>query len=47
VNEWFVVTVHLDNKETCSANDVTVCATLTEATDLVVADTTRLTLDYK
>ncbi len=47
VSEWFVVTAELTNNESLPVSDVVVSATLAEASDPIIADTTRLVLDYK
>ena len=47
VGEWFHIKVHLRNSETTDVSDVAVHALLEEADDLIIADTTRLTLDYR
>ena len=47
VNEWFVVTVQLTNAEELPIRDIVVSASLTEASDPIISDTTRLVLDFK
>ena len=47
IGEWFHIRVSLINKEDCDVTDVTLVASLEEANDPIIADTTRLTLDYK
>ena len=41
VGEWFQIKVKLQNNETAQAENVTLTATLEEADDLIIADTTR------
>ena len=41
VGEWFQIKVKLLNNETAQAENVTLTATLEEADDLIIADTTR------
>ena len=47
MNEWFVMTAELTNHESFPANDVIIEASLTEASDPIISDTTRLVLDFK
>ena len=47
IGEWFHINVSLVNKEVCDVTDVTLVASLEEANDPIIADTTRLVLDYK
>ena len=46
VGEWFHIKVKLSNQELSQAQDLNLTAALEEADDLIIADTTRLTLDY-
>ena len=41
VGEWFQIKVKLVNNESAEAENVTLTATLEEADDLMIADTTR------
>ena len=47
IGEWFRIEVDLVNDEPVMVTDVLVVARLEEADDPIIADTTRLTLDYK
>ena len=47
MNEWFLMTAELTNHESFPANDVIIEASLTEASDPIISDTTRLVLDFK
>ena len=47
VSEWFVVTAELTNNEALPVSEVVVSASLAEAADPIIADTTRLVLDFK
>ena len=47
IGEWFKIHVHLTNKENVEVKKVSIVASLEEANDPIIADTTRLTLDYK
>ena len=47
IGEWFLVRVKLENGEPETLSDVKVVARLKDASDPIIADTTRLTLDYK
>jgi hypothetical protein len=47
VNEWFVMTAVLTNGEQVAARDVVVTASLTDAADPIISDTTRLVLDFR
>ena len=47
IGEWFKIYVNLSNNEKDRVEDVSVIASLEEASDPLIADTTRLTLDYK
>ena len=49
VGEWFVITVQLDNKEVLeeTLTDLAVSMKLIDAGDPLIADTTKLTLNYK
>ena len=47
VGEWFQIKVRLLNSENGDAKNVSIVATLEEADDLIIADTTRITLDYR
>ena len=46
IGEWFLIRVNLKNEEAEPLTDVTVVARLKDAADPIIADTTRLTLDY-
>ena len=47
VGEWFHIKVKLANNESSEVRDVSLVASLEEANDPIIVDTTRLTLDYK
>ena len=47
IGEWFHIKINLINKEDCDVSDVVLEASLQEANDPIIADTTRLVLDYK
>ena len=47
IGEWFKIYVTLCNNEKDRVEDVSVIASLEEASDPLISDTTRLTLDYK
>ena len=47
IGEWFKIYVNLCNNENDRVEDVSVIASLEEASDPLISDTTRLTLDYK
>ena len=47
IGEWFHIKVQLVNNELSNVKNVTLVASLEEANDPIIADTTRLTLDYK
>jgi hypothetical protein len=47
VGEWFHIHIKLTNNEEVAVSDVSAVASLEEANDPIIADTTRLTLDYK
>ena len=46
VGEWFVIKIVLENGEDGDLKDVVVCAQLADASDPIIADTTKLTSDY-
>jgi len=46
IGEWFLIRVKLENGEPETLSDVKVVARLKDASDPIIADTTRLTLDY-
>ena len=47
IGEWFKIKVNLKNNEDSEVKKVSVVASLEEANDPIIADTTKLTLDYK
>lgn len=47
IGEWFHIRVQLINNELSNVMNVSLVASLEEANDPIIADTTRLTLDYK
>ena len=47
IGEWFKIHVNLHNRENVEVKDVSIVASLEEANAPIIADTTRLTLDYK
>ena len=47
IGEWFHIRVQLINNELSNVKNVSLVASLEEANDPIIADTTRLTLDYK
>ena len=47
VGEWFYIRLQLKNKESVEVSNVTAEASLVEAHDPLISDTTKLTLDYR